>query len=459
MASTTPNEPPIGTAAPADAADALAVAEAAHLAARRAAPIGPRRPGRDPVDSPQGVRPPVQRTPARRPRTRRAPLPLAAAVAATWAALLTYLPVALVLGLARLAEGAGSASATARLGLAGWLLGHGVPLGTAAGPLGLVPLALTGFALWRAARAGVHVTRAVGARRTGSLRRAFSVAVAVGIAYGLLGALAAALVDDPGLRVSAVRAGLTLAGFGVVAGAAGALRATGAMRTLARRLPAVLRHALRTGVVAAALVLAAGAAAAGTAIALRGGDASDMVAAYRTGTAGQAGVTLICLAYAPNAAVWAAAYLIGPGFAVGGDTAVRATEVSTGALPAVPVFAGLPDAPLDGPATLLLGVPLAAGMVAGWLLARRRLRAAAARPHATVRWAGLLAGAGIAGPVAGVLLGLAAMASGGPLGGGRLAEFGPVWWQMGAVASGVIALGALIGAAAKRAFMGGRATP
>ncbi|MBM0236475.1 hypothetical protein JNW88_03660, partial [Micromonospora sp. ATA32] len=52
------------------------------------------------------------------------------------------------------------------------------------------------------------------------------------------------------------------------------------------------------------------------------------------------------------------------------------------------------------------------------------------------------------GPVAGLLLGLAAVVSGGPLAGGRLAEIGPVGWQVGAVATAVVAVGALLGAAA-----------
>ncbi len=157
-----------------------------------------------------------------------------------------------------------------------------------------------------------------------------------------------------------------------------------------------------------------------------GGDAADMIGAYRTGVAGQAGITLVSLAYAPNAGVWSASYLLGPGFAVGTDTAVRTSEVSVGALPAVPLLAGLPRGPVDGLGAALLAVPVLAGMAAGWLLARRLLRLAAdgtgraalagaarRRRRSPDRWPALL-------------LGLVAAASGGPLGGGRLAEVGPV---------------------------------
>jgi len=381
---------------------------------------------------------------------RRAPLPVAAAVAALWAALVSYLPVALVLWLARLAEGDGSMGDAARIGLAGWLLGHGVPLETATGPLGLAPLALAVLAIWRVSRAGVHVSRAVGARRSGSMARAGAVALAVGVAYGGVGVVAAVAAGSPSISVSPPRAGFGLAVFGALAALVGALRTTGALGGVARWCPAVLRHGTRTGVVAALLVLGAGAGVTGLSVAISGADAGDTIGAYRTGAAGQAGITLVSVAYAPNATVWAASYLLGPGFALGADTAVRTSEVTLGTLPAVPLFAGLPNGPTGGVSAALLAVPVLAGMTAGWLLVRRRLREISVAP-APVGWSGLLTGAAVAGPVAGVLLGVVAIASGGPLGAGRLAEIGPVGWQVALAATGVVTSGSLIGALAARA--------
>jgi hypothetical protein len=456
----TSDESTTGAANAVDPEEVLAAAEAAHLAARQTVPIevGRRAPGPPPGPAPpqRPVRVPTQRG-ARLPGKRRAPLPLAAAVAAGWAALQSYLPVLVVMALVQLTAGRpGSLASLARLGLAGWLLGHGVPLHTGAGPLGLTPIALSVFAAWRVARAGVHVTRAAGARRSRSVRRALLVGGAVGLGYGLLGVLAAVLLNGPALSASAPRAGITVGLFGLVAAVAGALGATGAFTAVVGRTPPVLRDGVRTGVVAALLVLGTGAGVAGLALAIAGADAADTVAAYRTGVAGQVGITLLCLAYAPNMAAWAAAYLVGPGFAVGSETAVRATEVTLGTLPAVPLFAGLPHAPLGGLGAILLALPAVAGLAAGWLLTRRRLRAAA-RPKAgrrplPVRWPGLLWSAAIAGPVAGALLAVAAALSAGPLGGGRLAQVGPVPWQVGAVAAAVIALGTLIGAAATRSL-------
>ncbi|TNH29955.1 hypothetical protein FHG89_10065 [Micromonospora orduensis] len=433
-------------------------------------PVTPDRPSR-----PGGVRAddrPVDRaTPARRvpaPRAGgsprgRAPLPVAAGVAAGWAALTSYLPVVIVLALVQLGADGATLGGALRTALAGWLVGHGVPLHTEAGPFGLAPLALTVLAIWRLTRAGVHVSRAIGARDTRSPRRALLAACAVGIAYALLGALAAVLVGAGGPDASPIRAAATFAAVGTLAALVGATRITAVTRLLVDRMPARLRDGVRTGLVAGLLLLGAGAGAAGLAVATGGGDAADMIGAYRTGVAGQAGITLVSVAYAPNAAIWSTSYLLGPGFAVGTDTAVRTSEVSVGALPAVPLLAGLPRGPVDGLGALLLAVPVLAGMVAGWLLARRTARHAGperarivdaeaqhGRERPSRRWADLLVPAALAGPVAGVLLGVAAKVSAGPLGAGRLTQLGPVAWQVAAVATGVIAVGALLGAAATR---------
>ncbi|MFI6758557.1 DUF6350 family protein [Micromonospora sp. NPDC050417] len=397
-------------------------------------------------------------------RSGRAPLPVAAAVATIWAAILSYLPVAVVLGFARITEDAGAVGGAARVGLAGWLVGHGVPLDTDAGTFHLPPLGLAMFAAWRVARAGVHTSRAIGARQHGTPRQALAVAGAVGIAYGLLGVLAAVIVAPGGQDVSPARAGLTLTVFGTLAAYAGALPVTGTLGALARRTPAVFRDGLRTGLVAALLMLGAGAGAAGLAVATGGGAASDMLTAYRTGVVGQAGITAVSAGYAPNAAVWAASYLLGPGFAIGTGTTVSTTEVTVGALPAVPLLAGLPSGPIGGFRAALLAVPVIAGLAAGWLLTRRSLRRAglppppaalprgAGRDRLAVRWPPLLAAALVGGPVAGVVLGAAAWASGGSLGGGRLAEVGPVSWQVAVVATVVVTVGATVGAAVTRAF-------
>ncbi|ASW57431.1 hypothetical protein CIK06_04715 [Plantactinospora sp. KBS50] len=385
-------------------------------------------------------------------------MPVAAGVAAIWAALVSYLPVVAALALGRFGGPVTAPGGALRAGLAAWLLGHGVPLPTSAGPVALVPLAVAALAAWRLARAGVHVTRGIGARHRGSAWQVAAVALAVGIGYGILGALAALAVGPAGPDVPPLRAGLTLAAFATVAAALGALPATGVLAVLLPRVPPVLRDGLRTGMVATLLLLGAGAGAAGLAVATGGSAAGDMIGAYHAGVAGQAGITLLSLAYAPNASMWAASYLLGPGFALGTGTIVRATEVSLGGLPAVPLLVGLPTGPVGGLGAVLLAVPVLAGAASGALLVRRTVRSGG--PEAGgLAWRPLLTSAALAGPVGGVLTGLLAIVSGGSLGGGRLAQIGPDPWQTAVAATAVLTLGALLGVVLTRSFFVARGRP
>ena len=407
----------------------------------------------DSATAPPQAAPPNR--PTRSPAGRRAPVLVAAAVTAAWAAIVSYASVLAVVSLLVLVSGGASVPVVLRFGTGGWLLAHGVPLNTGGGPLGLTPLAVSALAAWRVNRAGVHTARAVGARRSGSARLAALAAVCVALCYGLLGALAAAALPGRDWTARPLVAALTCGGFALVAAGAGAAVESGTTARLWRRLPRVLRDAVRTGLVAALLVLGAGAAVAGVTVAVAGGEASSMFASYHTGVGGQVGLTLLCLAFAPNLAAWAAAYLVGPGFAVGLGTTVSAAKVNLGALPAVPVLAGLPTTPVSGWTAPLLGLPLAAGMAAGALLIRRQARERAARTGAPVPgWGPVLLAATVAGPVAGLLLGLVGWASGGPLGSGRLAHTGPAALPVALVAAGVVAVGALIGAATMRVLEG-----
>jgi hypothetical protein len=467
-----------------DPDDAFAIVEAAQVAARETVPLDRARPDAadiptgaiDPEDAPadDAARPgadqkdtvlvddralgaretvtvPEQRRPAE--RRRRAPLPIAAAFATVWAAVLSYLPVAAVIGLARTIEGQGGLGGAAHAGLAGWLLGHGVPIGTSIGALGLAPLLLTTLIVWRLNRAGLHVTRAIGARHSGRTGDALLVGFAIGLCYALLGSLAGLVVDAPHTEVSAGHAAINFFLLGTGGALFGSLRGTDALGVLARRAPQVLRHGLRTGMVAALLLLAAGAAVAGLSVAIGGGQAADMISKFRTGVAGQAGITLVSLAYGANAVVWSAAYLLGPGFALGTGSVVRLTEVTAGPLPLLPLLSGLPDGPMGAAGIALLAIPVLVGLAAGWLMILRIVKDRDDHPKpADLPWSLVLGGGLLAGPVAGVLLGLMCAFSSGSLGDGRMATVGPDPWQVGLVATAVVAVSATIGAAAGRVF-------
>jgi Family of unknown function (DUF6350) len=437
--------------------ETLAAAEAKHLSLRETVafdlhePAGPDEGDEAPIPR-QTAR---GRMPAAAARGVRA-LPWARVVTATLvnallAALTAVLPVTLLTAGALLAaDRPVSAATSVRVGLAGWLLSLGVPLRTDLGTLTLAPLALAALAAWRLVRAGVHTTRALGARSRRELRPVWQIGLLLGGAYAVLTGLSAWFVDAGAIGVAPPRAALHGLVVGVIFAGLGALRATDGIAVVARRVPKVIRDATRTGGVAALLVIGAGAGVTGVAVALHGGDANAILAGYKTDVAGQAGVTLVSLALAPNMAVWAAAYLLGPGFAFGPVGVVRASFVGLDDVrfPALPAFAAMPENALGGIANAVLGLPLLAGITAGWLLTRRRLRPRdGVIPE--VRWGHLLTGSILAGPVAGLGLGLAALASSGQLT-TNVGQVGPAPLSIALVGTGVTALGCLIGALGTR---------
>ncbi|MEI5137272.1 DUF6350 family protein [Streptomyces libani] len=139
---------------------------------------------------------------------------------------------------------------------------------------------------------------------------------------------------------------------------------------------------------------------------------------------------LLCLALLPNAAVWGAAYGLGPGFTVGAGSTVAPLGTSAHpVLPQLPLLSGLPDAGPGNPLTWAVAVvPVAAGV----LLARQVARSATAPDSPGAPWSWwptacvAALGAGACGVVMAVLAGLA----GGALGTGALAAF-LSWWRTG----------------------------
>jgi hypothetical protein len=380
-----------------------------------------------------------------RPARRGAPLAVATIVATAWAALLSFAPILLLIALA----GPGAFVPLVRLASAGWLLAHGVPIETPGSRLALTPLAITVLALWRTGRAGVHVARATGAHRARSLGPAVVAGASVAVAYGLFGVVAALIAATPDVSVSAGRAGLTLSVVGGVPAIAAAVRHSRVGNRLWRRAPRAISDGLRAGALAAILMLAVGAGAAGLALALAGGAAADVLGGFHAGVVGQAGVTLACLAYLPNAAVWAMAYLIGPGFAFGVGTVISPADTVVAPLPLVPLLAAVPAHPVPHLAPALIAAPLLACLASGWALVHWR---GAAHPG----WRSLLGAAGVAAVAAGVLVAVAAWASAGALGTGRLAEIGPSAGRVGLWATGLAALGLLAGAASARVTLSRR---
>jgi hypothetical protein len=308
-----------------------------------------------------------------------------------------------------------------------WLVAHHVGFTVhGAGRIGMLPLGLVLVPGALLAVAGRWVVRAGAVTR---LRHVGYAALALALPYTLLaGALAVAsrtAQAAPSL-VQAVIASFLLA---VVAGGLGAARGLAPWSRLASLMPARPRSIVLGMLGAAAILTAAGSVLAGGSMLAHLPTVRAASDALAPGLTGAVLLLLAQLAYVPNAIVWAVAYALGPGFAFGAGTAVAPTGSSLGAVPAFPMLAALPSGTHgSGPGwvpLLVLAVPYLAGVFGGLVTVR-------ITPTPTIEAAPLWGFA--TGAATGVVAGLAAAFSGGPLGDGRLAAVGPSGWQVGLVA-------------------------
>ena len=322
-----------------------------------------------------------------------------------------------------------------------WLVAHHVGVTVhGAGRIGLLPLGLVLLPGTLLALAGRWVVHAGAVTR---LRHVGYAAVALALPYTLLaGALAVASRSAqaaPSLWQAVIASFLLAA----VAGGLGAARGLAPWSQLTRLMPPRPRSIILGMLGASALLTAAGAALAGVSLAVHLPEVRAATDALAPGPAGAALLLLAQLAYAPNAIIWAVAYVLGPGFAFGAGTVVAPTGSALGALPVFPMLAALPaGARSAGPAwvtVLVLATPYLAGVFAGIVTVR-------ITPTPVIEAAALWGFA--AGAAAGALAGLAAAFAGGPLGDGRLAAVGPSGWQVGLVAMLEIGVTAALTAAA-----------
>ncbi|MEW1721184.1 DUF6350 family protein [Streptomyces sp. NPDC093109] len=339
-----------------------------------------------------------------------------------------------------------------------WLLAHGVELirpdtlsGTPA-PLGVVPILLVALPVWLVYR----TVRDTLEPDEGRPRlTAFGAVSTVCCGYLLVGAAAVVFAARGPLIGAPSRAAVALPVLTVVSAVAGVWRAGGHRRgALPRRLPGFVRTALvrtvwapgarrraavaaRAGAAAVLLLLGGGALLVGVSLGWHMDPAHASFVSLAGDWSGRFAVLLLGLALVPNAAVWGAAYGLGPGFALG--TAATATPLGVVGTPALPSFPLLAAVPGVGPGTAVNwaagAVPVAAGLAVAWFTVRTAAPPYSVRDEAWgVRETALTAGLG--GGVCAVLTaGLAAL-SGGPLGNAELAAFGPVWWLTGAAALG-----------------------
>ncbi|MCH7232797.1 DUF6350 family protein [Glycomyces sp. L485] len=368
----------------------------------------------------------------RRPRTL-----LASSIATTlWCATVVYTPILVLVILAWWLTGReGDVSTVVAAAGVAWLAGHGAAVDIAGIHLTVTPLLLTAVLAWRLSKAAAGTVRAIGGKDAAAVRAA---AGAVSILYIGLSAGAAALVSTGPFSVSVPGTLAYTAPFAVAVTAFGAAREAGVLAW--DRSSVWLRRGVRSGALVVAALLAFGAAAVGAAFAVRGSAVADTFGLYGSGAWA---VALLSLLYLPNLAIWAVAYICGPGFAVGTDTAVQAELVELNPLPAFPVFAAVPTEPLPASATILIGLPLMLAAVFGVLLTYR---------SPDLRVPRVTTAAILASGCAAALLAALAWMSGGAAGTGLLSRIGPDPWPVAGLGGLQILIGTVGSALVARLF-------
>lgn len=320
-----------------------------------------------------------------------------------------------------------------------WLVGHGVdlratldealatsvglPVDSSTFTISFAPLGFALLTLLLATRAGRRVAE--------TPHRGIGSVVAVG-GFAIVSALLTVSALHPLARPS-IAQGTTLPtlvfAIGFAIGVARTRRheaddSGSSLRDWVGDWPASIRAlagtALRAGAAVAALIVAVSAALVATMLAVNFGRVIALYEGLHAGVVGGFALTIGQLALLPNLVIWAASWLVGPGFAIGAGSSVSPLGSHLGPLPSLPVLGALPETELAF-GFLGLVVPIAAGFVIAAIL-----RASLVNWLDTDRplpW--LLSTAAASGLVAAVLLGALALASGGAAGPGRLAEVGP----------------------------------
>jgi len=341
---------------------------------------------------------------------------VAGAIAGLAAAAAGLVVLGAVIGLAWIAEPAagGSILGPARLSAVGWLLGHGADVAAGGIVVAVTPLGLTALQVvccWYAA--GWAGRRA----RVDSLAQIAVVLAALVLAYSAVGVGLTVLGSTSGARIGLWSSLPGLVGLSLLAGAGGLLRVAGHGRLIHDVFPFPSRAVFAGVGAGAAVLLAGGAGAVGIAIALDRAGFAALTEGLAPDWSAGLGLFVLSLLLLPNAALYAVAVLVGPGFAIGSGTTVSVFGVTLGVVPGLPLLAALPNRPAVPLAALLgLLIPVLCGVVVGAVVARRL--AEQTRPLLASSWAAAAA------LTLAIALGAAQWLAGGSLGQDRLGALG-----------------------------------
>ena len=335
-----------------------------------------------------------------------------------------------------------------RMGAVAWLMAHGSGITVRGVAVGAVPLGLTVICAWSMWRLGHRVGDGLSghgpdADRISDGERDLTVPLATGlffIGYALVAVGVATLTASvettlsvPSVILWSLTMTLAFAGPAIAIG-------SGRAAIWATFVPAVIRQGAATAIAILTAFLALSTVVFLVSLAFGIGEAATMMSQLHLG-AGEGIVYAIANGgFLPNATLFSGSFLLGPGFAVGGNTLVSPGAVVLGPLPLFALLAALPG--IGTPGALLSSVvwlpPLVAALATMWWQRR----------HPALTWLeAALRGCG-GGIVAGFAFAVLASVAGGAVGPGRMRFVGPFVPEVLVAAITAFGLGGLLGALA-----------
>lgn len=353
-----------------------------------------------------------------------------------------------------LTAGSGLSGASGAIA-ASWLAVHQVPLTIGKTAIGLWPLLPTGFMLWLVARDCARAAdqfAASGDGRDGEDCTPVDLAWIAGAAIGgplLVTAICLAVADDAA-AVVALQPPDTLVAFGWVIGLHLLAVAAGVgarhWRDFADLLPIPVPHwvvpGARAGAMAVGRLLVVAAVLMLISFVVHWQRIGDTYAASGN-FVGVLGLTLLALAYLPNALIDTVSVMLG-GNVQFGPGSLSVFDIAGAPIPAMPLAAAVPTGPVAGWWAVLLIVPAAVGVLTGVDCART------SDDRATAPWSTLTAAL-----VSAVLLVLLGLPAGGEL--GTFGWIGPSVLVSAALALIWFAVAGYAGLVGSRWFAGSRA--
>ncbi|HWU21416.1 MAG TPA: DUF6350 family protein [Nocardioides sp.] len=333
-----------------------------------------------------------------------------------------------------------------RVGAFGWLMAHGSGVDVQGARITAIPLGVTLLVAWAIWRVGHRVGESISghgpdAQRIADGARDLTVPL-VGLLFTVGYVVSAVLVSTISATASSALDTPRIVGFsivlcglaGVPAIARGSGRAAvwmGGVPLGARVVGRLVRTLLTWWLAIATLLLA-------VAFVLDFSTAANITSQLHVGAGDFVVLLAATLALLPNAVLFSSSYLLGPGFSVGGGTAVSLTTVTLGPLPLFPLLAALPN---TGPTPLWVRWLMAAPVLVAFVASARvhRLHPAASWDQAAIR--------GCAGGLlAGLALGVVSAFAGGAVGPGRMHDVGPDTFGVLLSAMAAFGIAALLGA-------------